>query len=134
MLDRVVVIKRKTKQKVLREGPVWFYVVPMMGTSVVGVRCARGRQEGVAVILGAVMSVCFCFSMIGYSGSEKAGLYGTPRRRKHLVAVAGPCRAGRTYFSFVASNLLSRLKHSRPPPTLPHRVVCEVCAYVNVQA
>lgn len=74
--------------------------------SVVEVRHARGRREGVifvcflAVILGAMMLVfflfCFCFSSeIGHSGSEKAGLYGTPRRRKHLVAVASPlsCRA-----------------------------------------
>lgn len=37
----------------------------------------------------------FFSSEIGHSGSEKAGLYGTPWRRKHLVAVASPlsCRA-----------------------------------------
>lgn len=62
-----LVIKRKTKQKVLREGPVWFYVVPI---SVVGVQCARGTQEGVAVILGAMMSV-FVLARLATLGAKK---------------------------------------------------------------
>lgn len=55
----------------LREGPVWFYVVPRI--SVVGVQCARGRQVGDAVILGAMMPV-FVLARLATLGAKKQDL------------------------------------------------------------